>query len=155
MRTPNGVQEDGPIKSKPCPNGCSFFGESRIHLYCEHRMNSENSLLGFLRPYDGFLSYTLDNFQKYGRFSTLSRNNLYELWYEWCGGNNSRQLTHQADKFPALAGMAERVAETIGDEYLAGLWRKDLARGLMWSMTVDQKKLTPAGFRVAPISMRT
>ncbi|APA14021.1 hypothetical protein SS1G_11161 [Sclerotinia sclerotiorum 1980 UF-70] len=56
----------------------------------------------------------------------------YELWRRMVQDYNSRQLTHRTDKFPALSGLALEFAYLLNDEYAAGLWRKDLLRGLCW-----------------------
>lgn len=45
-----------------------------------------------------------------------------------------RELTKSADKLPALSGIVSLFQETTGDEYLAGLWKNDLAHGLMWRL---------------------
>jgi hypothetical protein len=39
-------------------------------------------------------------------------------------------LTFQSDKFPALSGVACKIQHLLGYHYVAGLWKKDLARGL-------------------------
>jgi len=45
---------------------------------------------------------------------------------------NGLALTFGNDRLPALSGLAARVVKETGDTYLAGLWRKDLALGLLW-----------------------
>jgi Heterokaryon incompatibility protein (HET) len=44
----------------------------------------------------------------------------------------SRKLTLATDRLPALAGIAELFHDVRSDDYLAGLWRKDLPNDLMW-----------------------
>ncbi|KAH8665081.1 hypothetical protein BGZ60DRAFT_529425 [Tricladium varicosporioides] len=39
---------------------------------------------------------------------------------------------HDHDRLPALSGLARRFQEVTGDKYLAGLWKKNLCRELMW-----------------------
>ena len=53
---------------------------------------------------------------------------------------SSRELTHETDVLPALSGLAHAFEAIIGakksvssDDYLAGIWREDLARGLLWA----------------------
>ena len=75
-------------------------------------------------------------------------------WYDLVREYTGRQLTHESDRLPALAGIARMVAEAGGwgegggeergalgtdggkdpnsQLYLAGLWRSDLAYGLCW-----------------------
>lgn len=42
------------------------------------------------------------------------------------------QLTFTKDKFIAISGIAEHLQERYHDEYVAGFWRKDLERQLLW-----------------------
>ncbi|KAF6828478.1 heterokaryon incompatibility protein, partial [Colletotrichum plurivorum] len=56
----------------------------------------------------------------------------YKTWYGIVWDYSNRLLTIEADKIPALAGLAETMAQLVGDEYIAGLWRKDLISGLLW-----------------------
>lgn len=46
-----------------------------------------------------------------------------------------RKLTYPSDKFPAFSGITQRLQPVLGD-YLAGLWRCDLVRGLWWTKEV-------------------
>jgi len=45
-----------------------------------------------------------------------------------------RQLTFESDKLPAISGVASRVHEIAGSEYLAGLWKENLPMELCWSV---------------------
>lgn len=47
---------------------------------------------------------------------------------------SQRELTREEDRLPALAGLAARYAQETGYTYLAGLWREDLPRSLLWIM---------------------
>lgn len=47
---------------------------------------------------------------------------------------SQRHLTREEDRLPALAGLAARYAQATGYTYLAGLWREDLPRSLLWRM---------------------
>lgn len=48
---------------------------------------------------------------------------------------SQRQLSREEDRLPALAGLAARYAQATGNTYLAGLWREDLPRSLLWIMS--------------------
>ena len=65
--------------------------------------------------------------------STLTSAQIYGWWLmalqDFCG----RQLSYAEDLLPAIAGLASVVSRVTNDTYLAGLWQRDLARGLMWS----------------------
>ncbi|KAH6970570.1 heterokaryon incompatibility protein-domain-containing protein [Ilyonectria sp. MPI-CAGE-AT-0026] len=57
-----------------------------------------------------------------------------EVWYLALQDYSSRKLTFERDRLPALAGIAARLATTLGATYIAGLWREDLSRGLCWML---------------------
>ncbi|RSM12127.1 hypothetical protein CEP52_002575 [Fusarium oligoseptatum] len=46
-----------------------------------------------------------------------------------------RALTFETDRLPALSALAEQMADLLDDEYLAGLWKGDIVRGLLWCCT--------------------
>lgn len=62
------------------------------------------------------------------------REAMYQRWYKIVHEYMKRQLTVSADKLPALSGLAAEMCRLIGpsEKYLAGLWRGDLHRGLLW-----------------------
>lgn len=53
-------------------------------------------------------------------------------YYKLVQDYSHRQLSFGPDKLPALAGIVQRLHRVIGVDYLAGLWSKDLHRGLSW-----------------------
>ncbi|SPJ76768.1 related to tol protein [Fusarium torulosum] len=55
-----------------------------------------------------------------------------KAWRELLYSYGQRKLTHASDKLPAVSGLARIYAEQLGDEYVAGLWRSHLVKGLMW-----------------------
>ena len=58
---------------------------------------------------------------------------VYTKWYRVVRLYTSCKMTKATDKLPAISGLANLVAKRSGDQYLAGLWLKDLAFGLLWS----------------------
>jgi hypothetical protein len=65
----------------------------------------------------------------------FARDGNLEIYNRWLGvvsNYSHRKMTKQSDKLPALSGLAHKVADVTGDLYLAGIWRNDLARGLLW-----------------------
>jgi hypothetical protein len=54
-------------------------------------------------------------------------------WTEIILQYSMMNLTLASDKLPALSGIARRQYEVTGDDYLAGMWRRDLAYQLAWS----------------------
>jgi hypothetical protein len=57
---------------------------------------------------------------------------LYRRWLSLVLPYASCELTYRSDRFPALSGLAKSFQRAVKDEYLAGLWRKDLLSGLSW-----------------------
>jgi hypothetical protein len=55
-----------------------------------------------------------------------------ELWHNIISLYSKRNLTFMSDKLAAVQGIASCLQETTKDEYLAGLWRKNLPMDLMW-----------------------
>ncbi|KAJ4304860.1 hypothetical protein N0V90_000388 [Kalmusia sp. IMI 367209] len=56
-------------------------------------------------------------------------------------------LSFASNKLPALSALARIIAEASGDEYIAGIWRKDISIGLAWQISRqfnEQMKLLPS-----------
>jgi hypothetical protein len=62
----------------------------------------------------------------------ISNIELHKTWRHIVFIYSKGLLTHQSDKLVAIAGIAEAIRNKTGDEYLAGLWRKDLETQLCW-----------------------
>jgi hypothetical protein len=58
---------------------------------------------------------------------------LYNAWYDLVSLYGKCALTKESDIFPAISGIAKAIANATGDRYIAGLWKHDLHRGLLWS----------------------
>lgn len=57
---------------------------------------------------------------------------LDQDWIGFVESYSGRALTKDEDKLPALSGIAHQYQKVTSDQYLAGLWRKDLLRQLCW-----------------------
>tara|TARA_R110002003_G_scaffold206_1_gene15740 strand:+ start:1482 stop:2342 length:861 start_codon:yes stop_codon:yes gene_type:complete len=55
-------------------------------------------------------------------------------WYRMIGKYSNMCLTYGSDRLPALSGIASRFATKLGDEYIAGMWRRDLVFGLIFKV---------------------
>lgn len=55
-------------------------------------------------------------------------------WYRMLYAYSNLCLTYENDRLPALAGIASLFAKKLNDEYIAGLWRKDLVFGLIFKV---------------------
>ncbi|KAH7412889.1 heterokaryon incompatibility protein-domain-containing protein [Cadophora sp. MPI-SDFR-AT-0126] len=56
----------------------------------------------------------------------------YDVWLELVEKYSHRTLTHDSDILPAISGLSDQISKATGSEYLAGLWKYDLARGMLW-----------------------
>ncbi|RFU76734.1 hypothetical protein TARUN_5537 [Trichoderma arundinaceum] len=58
----------------------------------------------------------------------------YDGWYypilKYC----KKKLTYETDRLPAVSSYAKLIASKSEDTYLAGLWKKNLHRGLLWKI---------------------
>ena len=71
------------------------------------------------------------------------RREKHRLWYEMVKEYSPRLLGESSDRLTAVSGLAETYATMLaGDEYLAGLWRTDMIRGLLWR--IPQARLLDA-----------
>lgn len=58
---------------------------------------------------------------------------ILEDWYMLLRVFSEHKLKYGRDRLPALAGLARLYQARLRDDYCAGLWKGDLARGLSWS----------------------
>ena len=58
----------------------------------------------------------------------------HQLWPRIVEAYSNNLLTKPEDKLIAIAGIARKLADVIGDEYVVGLWRRYLASELLWSV---------------------
>jgi hypothetical protein len=66
------------------------------------------------------------------RSSNESRD-IYDLWHRIIGAYSRRALTWPSDKLPAISAVAAEFSNILKDNYLAGLWRSNLPRDLLWT----------------------
>ncbi|KEF58643.1 uncharacterized protein A1O9_06569 [Exophiala aquamarina CBS 119918] len=57
----------------------------------------------------------------------------HSLWYKAVEEFCERDMTYPQDKFRAIAALANEFAVVLKDDYVAGLWKADFFRGLLWS----------------------
>ncbi|KAG4435279.1 hypothetical protein IFR05_009239 [Cadophora sp. M221] len=70
----------------------------------------------------------------------------YDRWFKVVEELSRLSLTRQSDRLIALIGVATVFQAELGDDYVAGLWKGDIARGLLWHITgpagTPSKRLT-------------
>ncbi|KAH8650889.1 heterokaryon incompatibility protein-domain-containing protein, partial [Tricladium varicosporioides] len=69
----------------------------------------------------------------------------YDHWQTLCNHYTRRALTYEGDKLPALEGMASQIAKKVHSEYLAGLWKDNLAHDLFWQ--TQRRATKPQAYR--------
>jgi hypothetical protein len=60
-------------------------------------------------------------------------NAIYEAWQHIVEKYSTRNLTVPGDKFPAISGIASKIRKATHSEYVAGIWKSNLASDLLWS----------------------
>jgi len=63
-----------------------------------------------------------------------ARDIMYLQWSSIIRYYSHRKLSVSSDIFPALEGLAREFNTRLNDTYLAGLWKRDLLRGLLWKV---------------------
>lgn len=58
----------------------------------------------------------------------------YDGWYYPILQYSKKKLTYETDRLPAVSSYAKLIASKSGDTYLAGLWKNNLHRGLLWKL---------------------
>lgn len=56
----------------------------------------------------------------------------HDRWLHLVQSYSHLDLTFKTDRLPALSGISAHVASKTDDKYVAGLWRGDIAAGLLW-----------------------
>ncbi|KAN0102893.1 Heterokaryon incompatibility protein (HET) domain containing protein [Hyaloscypha variabilis] len=81
------------------------------------------------------------NLRTYHLFSSLG--DPFGLWKRVVIDYSSRYLTNEGDKLAALSGVAKVIHTHTGDQYLAGLWRKNIFQMLRWRVGINILKPIP------------
>jgi hypothetical protein len=82
----------------------------------------------------------LDETSGYGPKAVMGK------WYALIEAYSRRHLTVLKDKLPAISGVAAEVGRLIGgDEYVAGLWKSDMLRGLSWFSDITFRRRMTRG----------
>lgn len=79
-----------------------------------------------------------------GRFSARQ---IMQHWQKTVMQYTRLSLTKPSDKLPALSGCAKDIGRITQDQYLAGLWRKTLAEGMLWVVNTPVDRHRPQVYR--------
>ena len=75
--------------------------------------------------------------------STANRAQYNHVWQRWVQTYFQRDLTYEADRFPAIAGLATRYESIMQEQSCFGVWRSSLHEGLAWHKSSDASGDTP------------
>lgn len=62
----------------------------------------------------------------------MEKKRLHNIWDALVVTYTGQRLTKGLDKLPALSGFARMFSQASEDEYLAGIWRQECHRGMLW-----------------------
>lgn len=100
------------------------FGNSNVHYLCG---GSKTTMGGM----------TVNNWDsKISRRPGANQDTLFENWrslVEDYSRFDTNSFTKVSDILPALSGLAAQFHKCLQSDFVAGLWRRDLLFGLMWS----------------------
>jgi hypothetical protein len=82
--------------------------------------------------------------------SSRSQTENHRDWLRSIEVYSSRSLTKSNDKLPAISGYAHEVHKSVGGLYLAGIWERYLALGLLWVANRSEKPVSRASRKRAP-----
>ncbi|KAI9785766.1 MAG: hypothetical protein M1839_008783 [Geoglossum umbratile] len=70
--------------------------------------------------------------------SLLDSRTIFQHWRESIIRDyTKKRLTYGSDKLPALSGVADIVQRRTKDQYIAGLWKKDILNCLCWRVSCE------------------
>ncbi|KAM3074079.1 hypothetical protein ACMFMG_008691, partial [Clarireedia jacksonii] len=67
------------------------------------------------------------------RHGALSPQRAYNFWLQLLFVYSGLHLSKPWDRYHAFAGIADTFNRTVKDKCIAGIWEKDIARGLSWT----------------------
>ncbi|KAI1421908.1 heterokaryon incompatibility protein-domain-containing protein, partial [Xylaria sp. FL1777] len=114
------------------------FGRRKIHIMSKNGTISEGEMEYTNKGAPTVTVPFLE--QRIANDGALERELIYNDWMELTASYSVRRLIYPTDKFPALSGLAAYYKGLLGsdDQYLAGLWEKDLHRQLFWVCHMPQ-----------------
>jgi hypothetical protein len=74
------------------------------------------------------------------------KRHLYDSWISMVTNFTSRELSNESDRLIAMEGTATALSALLDDECVAGLWRRDFSRQLLWRVDdVEIRIRSPCG----------
>ncbi|KAJ4191273.1 hypothetical protein NW767_011069 [Fusarium falciforme] len=80
-----------------------------------------------------------------------SQKDVFNLWQGIVEDYSRRSLTDCRDKLPAISGVAKVIHQNTSSVYLAGVWKSNIGRDLLWYSPAPAKdSITPSEVYLAP-----
>jgi hypothetical protein len=111
------------------------LARDQFYWHCLCRVASEDGVMDGPADSTRYSSYQLQrpSMSVVLRRPDVSLDRLYNCWLELIEDYSTRSMTKREDVFAALAGLTSFFRERVDDEPLAGLWKRDLHVGLLWT----------------------
>jgi hypothetical protein len=106
------------------------FCRDQIFLECRTRMVCELYDAGM--PNEYYSGNRRAPLKANDAFWKKDKASCYEMWRKLIQTYSMMSLTYPSDKLAAISGVAKMVQLVVRDEYVAGMWRKDLVYQLLW-----------------------
>ncbi|OAL04083.1 hypothetical protein IQ06DRAFT_345279 [Phaeosphaeriaceae sp. SRC1lsM3a] len=131
-----------------------YFGAGEIFWDCNTVSASESSpiatsLLQDENPDETWAFKTIRRTISKAANVNILKQKLADVWMELIKNYSSRQLTHQGDRLVALQGILRPLSHLLHEEPVAGMWRSQLWRQLLWwisKQTVSGPSSVESGF---------
>jgi hypothetical protein len=68
------------------------------------------------------------------RQNIISDKEIYFAWYHVLNTYSSRMISFDDDKITAIGGIPGIISQPVEGELVEGIWKNDLARGLLWTV---------------------
>ncbi|KAI2624397.1 heterokaryon incompatibility protein-domain-containing protein [Hypoxylon sp. NC1633] len=99
------------------------FGKHKVHFIRPYEYQTQGQLM-----VDRRFLFQIAYLDRFGG----NASDIYEMWRTVVVHFSPKLLTYKSDRFPALSGIAEYFSTALKDEYIAGLWKRELYRDLFW-----------------------
>ena len=95
---------------------------------------------------DRFLKKSFATILQEGLDNALDSIQIHKAWYDIVEAYTACNLTKSADKLVAISGIVKCLQPLFKTDYLAGLWRDDLLRQMLWRVrSIDEPRWSLAG----------
>ena len=71
--------------------------------------------------------------------TSTKKEDVFQVWRDLVSTYTRRSLTFPTDVLSAVGGLADILSSKTNSEYLGGLWRENLLRGLLWKSAAPDK----------------